>query len=71
MNYSIFRAKCHFSKIYDLREGIAFLNKIKSIEFQKAAKEMAITMRTALVNTDVSKIPNPHVLEAYMALIDA
>lgn len=62
-------AKCHFNKIYNLKESLVFVDRHfnKNKDFQKAVKEMAFSIRSA-VNEKL--IPPATFLKDYTKLIE-
>lgn len=69
--FIVSRAKCSFKNIYDLREGVVFLKGKKTIDFMKAAKEMAISLSTSSNYKCASDAPDQLVFQRYMQLLDS
>lgn len=65
-----FRAYFPLNKTFNLRDGMHFLDKCKSVDFKKAAKEMAIALREAARAKSIAKTTDSTVFERFMKLIE-
>lgn len=60
-----YRSKCAFEKIFDLQEGLRFLQETKSSQFKRAVREMAVIMKSQMRKSKSPKFGTPLLIQQY------